>query len=139
MFKHALKDIYIGKNSRQLLDPSDIEFSFYSYGRHLDENGEIAKYPSYELVTHTYDECFNHNVTVQNISQSEDIDIAKAHLLCTELCDIVISICQNSNINEDEYIEFLFKQINDWIDEGYTILAQYDIEVVENGEESSEG
>lgn len=139
MFKHALKDIYIGKNSRQLLDPSDIEFSFYSYGRHLDENGEIAKYPSFNLVTHTYDECFNHNVTVQNISQSEDIDKAKAHLLCTELCDIVISICQNSNINEDEYIEFLFKQINDWIDEGYTILAQYDIEVGEDGEESSEG
>ena len=139
MFKHALKDIYIGKNSRQLLDPSDIEFSFYSYGRHLDEDGEIAKYPSFNLVTHTYDECFNHNVTVQNISQSEDIDIAKAHLLCTELCDIVISICQNSYINEDEYIEFLFKQINDWIDEGYTILAQYDIEVVEDGEESSEG
>ena len=77
--------------------------------------------------------------TVQNISQSEDIDIAKAHLLCTELCDIVISICQNSYINEDEYIEFLFKQINDWIDEGYTILAQYDIEVGEDGEESSEG
>lgn len=139
MFKHALKDIYIGKNSRQPLDPSDIEFSFYSYGRHIDENGEIAKNPSYELVTHTYDECLNHNVTVQNISQSEDIDIAKAHLLCTELCDIVISICQNSNINEDEYIEFLFKQINDWIDEGYTILAQYDIEVGEDGEESSEG
>lgn len=138
MFKHALKDIYIGKNSGQLLDPSDIEFSFYSYGRHIDEDGEIAKYPSFNLVTHTYDECFNHNVTVQNISQSEDIDIAKAHLLCTELCDIVISICQNSNINEDEYIEFLFKQINDWIDEGYTILAQYDIEVVEDGEESSE-
>ena len=139
MFKHALKDIYIGKNSRQLLDPSDIEFSFYSYGRHIDENGEIAKNPSYELVTHTYAECLNHNVTVQNISQSEDIDIAKAHLLSTELCDIVISICQNSNINEDEYIEFLFKQINDWIDEGYTILAQYDIEVGEDGEESSEG
>ena len=139
MFKHALTDIYIGKNSRQLLDPSDIEFSFYSYGRHLDENGEIAKYPSFNLVTHTYDECFNHNVTVQNISQSEDIDIAKAHLLCTELCDIVISICQNSSINEDEYIEFLFNQMNDWIDEGYTILAQYDLEVVEDGEESSEG
>lgn len=139
MFKHALKDIYIGKNTKQLLDPSDIEFSFYSYGRHIDENGEIAKNPSFNLVTHTYDECFNHNVTVQNISQSEDIDIAKAHLLCTELCDIVISICQNSNINEDEYIEFLFKQINDWIDEGYTILAQYDIEVEEDGEESSEG
>ena len=139
MFKHALKDIYIGKNSGQPLDPSDIEFSFYSYGRHTDEDGEIAKHPSYELVTHTYDECLNHNVTVQNISQSEDIDIAKAHLLCTELCDIVISICQNSYINEDEYIEFLFKQINDWIDEGYTILAQYDIEVVEDGEESSEG
>lgn len=138
MFKHALKDIYIGKNSGQLLDPSDIEFSFYSYGRHIDEDGEIAKYPSFNLVTHTYDECFNHNVTVQNISQSEDIDIAKAHLLCTELCNIVISICQNSSINEDEYIEFLFKQINDWIDEGYTILAQYDIEVVEDGEESSE-
>ena len=85
------------------------------------------------------DECFNHNVTVQNISQSEDIDIAKAHLLCTELCDIVISICQNSNINEDEYIELLFNQINDWIDEGYNILAQYDVEVGEDGEESSEG
>lgn len=139
MFKHALKDIYIGKNSGQLLDPSDIEFSFYSYGRHTDENGEIAKYPSFNLVTHTYDECFNHNVTVQNISQSEDIDIAKAHLLCTELCNIVISICQNSYINEDEYIEFLFKQINDWIDEGYTILSQYDIEVEEYEEESSEG
>lgn len=139
MFKHVLKDIYVGKNSGQLLDPSDIEFSFYSYGRHTDENGEIAKYPSFNLVTHTYDECFNHNVTVQNISQSEDIDIAKAHLLCTELCDIVISICQNSNINEDEYIEFLFKQINDWINEGYTILAQYDVEVEEYEEESSEG
>lgn len=47
---------------------------------------------------------------------------------------IVISICQNSYINEDEYIEFLFKQINDWIDEGYTILSQYDIEVEEDGE-----
>ena len=139
MFKHALKDIYVGKNSGQLLDPSDIEFSFYSYGRHIDENGEIAKYPSFNLVTHTYDKCFNHNVTVQNISQSEDIDIAKAHLLCTELCYIVIRICQNSYINEDEYIEFLFKQINDWIDEGYTILSQYDIEVEEDGEESSEG
>ena len=139
MFKHALKDIYIGKNSGQLLDPSDIEFSFYSYGRHLDEDGEIAKYPSYELVTHTYDECSNHNVTVQDISEPEDIDIAEAHLLCTELCDIVISICQNSYINEDEYLEFLFKQINDWIDEGYTVLSQYDIEVEEDGEESSEG
>ena len=42
MFKHALKDIYIGKNSRQLLDPSDVEFSFYSYGRHIDEDGEIV-------------------------------------------------------------------------------------------------
>ena len=139
MFKHALKDIYIGKNSGQLLDPSDIEFSFYSYGWHIDEDGEIAKNPSYELVTHTYDECFRHSVTVQDISEPEDIDIAEAHLLCTELCDIVISICQNSYINEDEYIEFLFKQINDWIDEGYTILSQYDIEVVEDGEESSEG
>lgn len=29
--------------------------------------------------------------------------------------------------------------MNDWIDEGYTILAQYDLEVVEDGEESSEG
>lgn len=139
MFKHALKDIYIGKNSRQLLDPSDVEFSFYSYGRHIDEDGEIAKNPSYELVTHRYDECFRHSVTVQDISEPEDIDIAEAHLLCTELCDIVISICQNSYINEDEYIEFLFKQINDWIDEGYTILSQYDIEVEEDGEESSEG
>lgn len=139
MFKHALKDIYIGKHSRQPLDPSDVEFSFYSYGRHIDEDGEIAKNPSYELVTHRYDECFNHNVTVHDISKPEDIDIAKAHLLCTELCNIIISICQNSYIAEDEYIEFLFKQINDWIDEGYTILAQYDIEVVEDGEESSEG
>lgn len=51
MFKHTLKDIYVGKNSGQLLDPSDIEFSFYSYGRHLDEDGEIAKYPSFNLVT----------------------------------------------------------------------------------------
>ena len=25
MFKHALKDIYIGKHSRQLLDPSDVD------------------------------------------------------------------------------------------------------------------
>lgn len=128
MFKHALKDIYIGKNSRRLLDPSDVEFSFYSYGRHIDENGEIAKNPSYELVTHTYDECFNHNVTVQDISQSEDIDIAKVHFLCKELCDIVISICQNSNITEGEYVELLFNQINDWIDEGYDILSQYDLE-----------
>lgn len=52
MFKHALKDIYVGKNSGQLLDPSDIEFSFYSYGRHIDEDGEIAKNPSYGLVIH---------------------------------------------------------------------------------------
>lgn len=139
MFQHALKDIYVGKNSGQPLDPSDIEFSFYSYGRHIDEDGEIAKYPSFNLVTHTYDECSNHNVTVQNISQSEDIDIAKAHLLCTELCNIIISIRQNSYINEDEYLEFLFKQINDWIDEGYTILSQYDAEVQEDGEEDSEG
>ena len=114
------------------------EFSFIHTGI-IDEDGEIAKHPSYELVTHTYYECYNHNVTVQNISQSEDIDIAKAHLLCTELCNIIISIRQNSNINEDEYLEFLFKQINDWIDEGYTILSQYDIEVVEDGEEDSEG
>ena len=90
-------------------------------------------------MTHTYDECFNHNVTVQDISEPEDIDIAKAHLLCTELCNIIISIRQNSNINEDEYLEFLFKQINDWIDEGYTILSQYDAEVEEDGEENSEG
>lgn len=136
MFKHALKDIYVGKNSGQLLDPSDIEFSFYSYGRHIDENGEIAKHPSYELVTHTYDECYNHSVTVQNISKPEDIDIAKVNLLCSELCIVVGSIRQNSYINEDEYIEFLFKQINDWINEGYTILAQYDVEVEEDGEES---
>ena len=139
MFKHALKDIYVGKNSGQLLDPSDIEFSFYSYGRHIDENGEIAKNPSYELVTHTYDECFNHNVTVQDILEPEDIDIAKVNLLCSELCIVVGSIRQNSYINEDEYIEFLFKQINDWINEGYTILVQYDVEVEEDGEESSEG
>ena len=139
MFKHALKDIYIGKNIKQLLGPSDIEFSFYSYGRHIDEDGEIAKYPSYELVTHTYDECFNHNVTVQDISEPEDIDIAKAHLLCTELCNIIISIRQNSYINEDEYVELLFNQINDWIDEGYTIISQYDVEVEEDGEENSEG
>lgn len=138
MFKHALKDIYVGKNSRQLLDPSDVEFSFYSYGRHIDENGEIAKNPSYELVTHTYDECFNHNVTVQDISEPEDINIAKAHLLCTELCNIIVSICQNSNINEDEYLGFLFKQMNDWIDEGYTILSLYDTEVEEDGGENSE-
>lgn len=90
-------------------------------------------------MTHTYDECSTHNVIVQNISQSEDIDIAKAHLLCTELCNIIISIRQNSNINEDEYIEFLFKQINDWIDEGYSILSQYDLEVEEDEEENSEG
>lgn len=108
MFKRALKDIYIGKNSEQLLDPSDIEFSFYSYGRHINKNGEIAKNPSYELVTYTYDECFNHNVTVQDISEPEDIDIAEAHLLCTELCNIIISIRQNSNIAEDEYVELLF-------------------------------
>ena len=133
MFKHALKDIYIGKNSGQPLDPSDIEFSFYSYWRHIDEDGEIAKYPSFNLVTHTYDECSNHNVTVQNISQSEDIDIAKAHLLCQELCNIIISIRQNSNITEDEYV-FLFKQIYDWINEGYTILSQYDAEVEEDEE-----
>ena len=94
MFKHALKDIYVGKNSGQLLDPSDIEFSFYSYGRHIDENGEIAKNPSYELVTHTYDECFNHNVTVQDILEPEDIDIAKVNLLCSELCIVVGSIRQ---------------------------------------------
>ena len=90
-------------------------------------------------MTHTYDECFNHNVTVQDISEPEDVDVTKAHLLCTELCNIIISIRQNSNINEDEYLEFLFKQINDWIDEGYTILSQYDIEVEEDGEENSEG
>ena len=139
MFQHALKDIYIGKNSGQPLDPSDIEFSFYSYGRHTDENGEIAKNPSFNLVTHTYDECFNHNVTVQDVLEPEDIDIAKAHLLCTELCNIIISIRQNSYIAEDEYLEFLFKQINDWIDEGYALLAQYDLEVEEDGEENSEG
>lgn len=134
MFNHALKDICVGKNSGQLLDPSDIEFSFYSYGRHIDEDGEIAKYPSFNLVTHTYDECSNHSVIAQNISQSEDIDIAKVHLLCKELCDIVISICQNSNIAEDEYVELLFNQINDWIDEGYNILSRYDIEVEEDEE-----
>lgn len=128
MFKHALKDICIGKNSGRLLDPSDIEFSFYSYGQHTNEDGEIEKYPSFNIVTHTYDECSKHNVAVQNISQSEDIDIAKVHLLCKELCDIVISICQNSNITEDEYVELLFNQINDWIDEGYNILSQYDLE-----------
>lgn len=139
MFQHALKDIYVGKNGGQLLDPSDIEFSFYSYGRHIDEDGEIAKNPSYGLVIHRYDECFRHSVTMQDISEPEDIDIAKAHLLCTELCNIIISIRQNSNINEDEYLEFLFKQINDWIDEGYTILSQYDIEVEEDGEEDPEG
>lgn len=138
MFNHALKDIYSSKNSGQLLDPLDIEFSFYSYGRHIGEDGEIAKYPSFNLVTHTYDECSNHSVTVQNISQSEDIDIAKAHLLCKELCDIVISICQNSNIAEDEYVELLFNQINDWIDEGYNILSRYDVEVEEDEEENSE-
>ena len=139
MFKHALKDIYVGKNSRQLLDPSDIEFSFYSYGRHIDENGEIAKNPSYELVTHTYGECFNHNVTVQDVLEPEDIDIAEAHLLCTELCNIIIIIRQNSNITEDEYLEFLFKQINDWIDEGYNILSQYDIEVEDIKDKLLEG
>lgn len=138
MFNHALKDICVGKNSRQLLDPSDIEFSFYSYGRHIDENGEIAKYPSYELVTHAYDECYNHSVTVQNISKPEDIDIAKVHLLCSELCIVVGSICQNSNIIEDEYIEFLLNQMNDWINEGYTILSLYDVEVEEDEEENSE-
>lgn len=100
---------------------------------------KLQKKPSYELVTHTYDECFNHNVTVQDISEPEDIDIAEAHLLCTELCNIIISIRQNSNINEDEYLEFLFKQINDWIDEGYSILSQYDLEVEEDEEENSEG
>ena len=111
MFKHALKDIYVGKNSGQLLDPSDIEFSFYSYGRHIDENGEIAKHPSYELVTHTYDECYNHSVTVQNISKPEDIDIAKVNLLCSELCIVVGSIRQNSYINEDELMIGLMKGI----------------------------
>ena len=90
-------------------------------------------------MTHTYDKCYNHSVTVQNISKPEDIDIAKVNLLCSELCIVVGSIRQNSYINEDEYIEFLFKQINDWINEGYTILAQYDVEVEEDGEESSEG
>lgn len=139
MFKHALKDIYVGKNSRQLLDPSDIEFSFYSYGRHLDEDDEIAKYPSFNLVTHTYDECFNHNVTVQDVLEPEDIDIAKAHLLCTELCNIIISIRQNSNITEDEYVELLFNQINDWIDEGYNILSRYDIEVEDIKDKLLEG
>lgn len=139
MFKHALKDIYVGKNSGRLLDPSDIEFRFYSYGKHLNEDGEIEEYPSIELITHTYDECSNHSVSVQNISDSEDVYIAKAHLLCTELCNIIISICQNSNINEDEYLEFLFKQINDRIDEGYSILSQYDAEVEEDEEENSEG
>lgn len=138
MFKHALKDVYVGKNSGQLLDPSDVEFSFYSYGRHIDENGEIAKNPSYELVTHTYDECFNHNVTVQDISEPEDINIAKVYLLCTELCGVVTSICQNSNIIEDEYIELLFNQMNDLINEGYAILSQYYAGVERDGEKNSE-
>lgn len=139
MFKHALKDIYIGKNSRQLLDPSDIEFSYYSYGRHMNENGEIAKNPSYDLVTYTYNECYNRSVTVQNISKPEDINIAKVNLLCTELCNIVMSLYQNSNIIEDEYIEFLFNQMNNLINEGYTVLPQYDLEGEEDGEENSEG
>ena len=43
MFKHALKDIYIGKHSRQLLDPSDVEFSFYSYGRHIMKMAKLQK------------------------------------------------------------------------------------------------
>lgn len=134
MFKHALKDIYIGKNSGQLLDPSDIEFSFYSYGRHLDENGEFAKPPSYELVTYTYDKCYYHSINVQDISEPEDINIAKVYLLCTELCGVVTSICQNSNIIEDEYIEFLFNQMNNLINKGYAILSQYYAEVEKNGE-----
>ena len=90
-------------------------------------------------MTHTYDECFRYSVTAQDISEPEDIDIAEAHLLCTELCNIIISIRQNSYINEDEYVELLFNQINDWIDEGYALLAQYDAEVEEDGEENSEG
>lgn len=139
MFQHALKDICVGKNSGRPLDPSDIEFRFYSFGRHTNEDGEIDEYPSFELITHTYDECSKHNISVQNISKSEDVDIAKVHLLSKELCDIVTTICQNSNITEDEYIELLFDSLDEWINEGYTILSQYDLEVEEDDGEDSKG
>ena len=135
MFEHALKQICVGKNTNRLLDPSDIEFSFYSYGRHVNEDGKIDEYPSFEIVTHTYDECSQHNLSIQNLSSYEDINIAKSYLLCKELCEIVTAFSQNSFMNEDEYIELLFNSMNEWINDGYTILSQYDMVDEENAEE----
>lgn len=135
MFEHALKGISIGKKTNRPLDPSDIEFSFYSYGYHLNEDGEFNEYPSFELVTHTYDECSQHNLSVQNLSHHEDINIAKSYLLCKELCEIVTTLSQNSFMNEDEYIELLFNSMNEWINDGYTILSQYDMGDEDDAEE----
>ena len=129
MFEHALKDIFVGKNSNRPLDPSDIEFSFYSYGRHVNEDGEIDEYPSFELITHKYDECSGHSITIQNLSNSIDVDIAKIHLLSKELIELVIAL--KLNTDEYQYIEFLFDALDNWINDGYDILSQYDLEVEE--------
>lgn len=126
MLNHALKSIHVGKNSGRPLDPSDIEFSFYSYGLHINEDGEIDKYPSFEIVTHQYDECAGHKVSVQPISHYKDANIAQIYLVCAELSQIVETL--TLNCDEDEYIELLFESLSEWIEDGYKILSQYDLE-----------
>ena len=129
MLNHALKSIHVGKNSGRPLDPSDIEFSFYSYGVHIDEDGNIDKYPSFEIITHKYDECSGHHVSSQQISHYKDANIAQIYLVCAELSQIVEAL--TLNCDEDDYIELLFESLSEWIEDGYKILSQYDLEVEE--------
>lgn len=131
MSQHAIKNITIGKNSGKPLDPSDIEFSIYSYGRHVNEDGEVDQYSSFELVTHQYDKCEGYHILTQPISNPDDINVAKTFLLTKELIEVVTSIIEN--YDEDEYIELLHHAIDGWIQDGYEILTQHT-----NGEEKNE-
>lgn len=128
--QHAIKTITVGKNSGKPLNPSDIEFNFYSYGRHIDEDGKRERYPSFELITHKYDECKGHHVESQPIFDYKEIDIAQTYLLAKELIQVTTAIIENCE--EDEYIELLHHSLDSWIQDGYEVLSKYDdIEIME--------
>lgn len=120
---HAIKSIRVGEKTNVPLEPTDINFSFYSYGYGTDEDGEIDYNKSYRLITHEWGYCDSYDIDVKELTDEKDIELAKVHILCARLCNIIKKL---QDTEEYQYQEMLLDTLDNWVEDGELLLQMYD-------------
>lgn len=111
-----LNEITVGQECNLPLDPSCIKFA-YTLKEEFEDKIKYVK------VTHKYKEVTGHSVSKKELVNEYDTARVDVRLLGCELADIVYCLVKAGDY---QYVEQLIDNLNQQIEDGYSILLQYD-------------